>query len=293
MQLPKSANDILFRCSGLGDIIASPSITEKQLATLAELQSKPKRTEKQEEFLQELIEKREGKKGITDAQETQCRKLYSEALGRSTFQGSKETEKGNHREHEIITEVMSMLFGVNLKKNTRRERNEYITGEWDTLFTDSDFIQATADAKSPYSLETFLKAKTKPLEKNYDWQGVGYNWLSYSKRHYVVHALMNGLAEHIEAEKKNAFFRFGCYEHDPRYIAACKQSERNHIFDMKRFKAEYPHFEFHHNPKEWVYDLPISMRVCVHMVDFEPKRTQEIIRNVDICREWIQANLMT
>jgi hypothetical protein len=254
------ANNILFRCSSLG-----------YLMTDSRSKSEP----------------------ISETTKTHLIDVFVSAkYGRKEFIEGKFLDKGNEREEDSIT-LLSRINKKFYKKNSEKLSNEFVRGELDIFLGEMvNKADETIDTKTSWSAHTYHRAKNKPLDKMYEWQGHGYMWLSGAKRHTVAYCLVNGTADAIMAEKRKASFRFGIdADVYPEYIEKCKQIEINHIFDMQSFIMENPHFQLHTPLSDWNHDIPMNERL--HTFTFERDEAKlELLKNRIIeCRNWMQKNL--
>lgn len=103
---------------------------------------------------------------------------------------SKYLEKGLEVEDTSI-ELYNLVFFSELKKNTERKENEYLTGECD-LQTESKII----DIKSSWSLEQFPTLASRIKEPNYEWQGRAYMIL-WDKQEFELAYCMVSTPEHL------------------------------------------------------------------------------------------------
>ena len=254
-----NANDIKFRCSSLGHIMANDrsgkNIGEGVYAHLVDI-------------------------------------FASAKYGRREEITSKYLDKGHACENDAIT-LLSRVTKTFYVKNDIRLTNDFVTGELDLFIGEKvDKAKETTDTKTSWSLHTFLRSKQKKLDINYYWQGHGYMWLSGSKKHTVSYCLVNGTDTAIIDEKRKLSWSYGI-DHDtnPEYVAKCKQIEINHIFDLALFKKHYPFFQFHNDLSEWVYDIPKEERV--HSTSFEYSESEifKLKSRIIDCRVWMNKEL--
>lgn len=215
--------------------------------------------------------------------------------GRREEISSKYLRKGNEREEDAIS-LLSIHQKRFFKKNQERLSNEYISGTPD-LFIGESILNSdeTLDTKTSWSLNTFLRSKVKELDKAYLWQGHGYIYLTGAKKHTVAYCLVNGTAQAIMDEKRNAAWDMGemnvMDNPSDAYTERCKQIEINHIFDMRKFLDENPGFDFAVDINEWNYDIPASKRVHTFEFERDEDAIKKIIGKVITARIWIENNL--
>lgn len=203
-------------------------------------------------------------------------------------------DKGNEREEDSIT-LLSRVTKKFYKKNDVRLFNDFIQGEPDIYEGESiEKADHTIDTKTSWSANTFFRAKNKPTENSYYWQGVGYMWLTGAKTHTIAYCLVNGTSKAIEDEKRRLAYAMGILDtsvSNPTYKEKCKQIEINHIVDMKSFYDECPWFEFDNALSEWNFDIPISERL--HTIEIERNETDivRLTQRIADCRVWMNENL--
>ena len=105
-------------------------------------------------------------------------------MGKSQSIKNKYLEKGILMEDDSI-QLYGEYVGRNLRKNTERYTNRYITGEPDII--DGDLL---VDIKSSWSAQTFPLCDTK-VNKDYYWQLQGYMELTGIKTAKLVYCLVD------------------------------------------------------------------------------------------------------
>lgn len=205
---------------------------------------------------------------FTETAKKACVKiLAAQGFDRHDELKSKYLVKGKQVEEDSLTLYTSVVKEF-FRKNTTRHSNAFITGEYDTD-DGKKVIEHITDIKSSYSLPTFLENAIKDVKHTNYWQGQGYMMLTGAKRYTVANCLVNSPAHLIVKEKYNKSFEPGMLDDDgnesPEYVETCKLIERNHIFDIKKFKKVNPGFEWHST--EFDFDIPEELRVI--RFDFE------------------------
>jgi len=301
----ENANEILFRCSGLGHIMTgSKGITEKQLQTLSELLAKPKRTEKQNDTLRDLIEKRDAPPELAQTVKTNLIDIFVSAkYGRREEITSKFLTKGNLCENDAIT-LLSRVSKIFFKKNDLRIANEMIIGEPDLFIGESlKESSETFDTKTSWSAHTFFRAKNEALNDNYYWQGQGYMCLTGATKHTVAYCLVNGTPETIIYEKCKAATSMGLpysrdfdtlhsfATEDTGLMKKFRQIEINHIFDMELFERHNPGFQLENKIEKWQYDIPLEERL--HLISFEYNQSDidKLYERITACKSWMNKFL--
>jgi len=99
---------------------------------------------------------------------------------------SKYFAKGNQQENEAIEVVVDRFnLGIGLKNTTYFE-NEYMTGTPDLLSSDTVF-----DTKCSWNGKTFLDSIIGLIDKDYEWQLIGYMALTEKKKASLCYVLLN------------------------------------------------------------------------------------------------------
>lgn len=99
---------------------------------------------------------------------------------------SKYLSKGNQQENEAIEVVVDRFnLGLGFKNPTSFE-NEYMTGTPDLLSIDTVF-----DTKCSWNGKTFLDSITSTIDKDYEWQLIGYMALTDKKKASLCYVLLN------------------------------------------------------------------------------------------------------
>lgn len=243
--------DILVRCSSLGDIITKSG-------------------------------------NFTDTAKKACIKIFAQsAYGRYDEIHSKYLTKGKEVEESSIT-LYSLTTKQYFINNKQRVSDKFITGEWD-LHDSIKKITHITDIKSSYSLQTFLENRIKDVKWTNKMQGMGYMRLTGAERYTVANVLVNNTAAAINKEKLYKSYepemldKHGNESHE--YIELCKLIERNNIFDISEFKKHNPYFEWHNT--ELDFDIPKELRVI--KFDFERDETEinKIEDSVKMVREFL------
>lgn len=102
---------------------------------------------------------------------TYIRELAAQEIFGVDFEiSSKPIEKGIEVEGEAI-ELLNRVRGLNLRKNTERRSNDFITGECDLFDADN---KRGHDIKASWSMATFPIITMDCEDKLYEWQMRGY-----------------------------------------------------------------------------------------------------------------------
>src|ERR1051326_1890458 len=123
-----------------------------------------------------LTEPREKAKAgqLSESAKTHMMDVYvSNKYGIQDDISNKYVEKGLSCEEDSIT-LYSRVNKVFFKKNTERLFNDFIQGEPDLFSGESiKTAQKIVDIKSSWSIYTYLRTFTKPVNNMYYWQGQG------------------------------------------------------------------------------------------------------------------------
>lgn len=117
---------------------------------------------------------------------TYCRELAKQHVyGYAPSINSKYLDKGLIVEQQSI-DLYNEVYFCNIKKNTERRENKWLSGECD-IFTGTK----TIDIKSAWSLSTFPATKADAHDSDYEWQGRGYMMLWECNQHEVAYCMVS------------------------------------------------------------------------------------------------------
>ena len=178
--------NLKFRCSSLSDIANGKSgITENQQKTLNELLVKIKLTEKQAEYRDELIAKRDAPVTLSQTGISAVElKIKQMVYGFRTQIDNKYVNKGNRMEDEAI-KLLSLHTDNLYTKNETNFKNDFITGTPDIIH-DNKII----DIKCSWSKATFPLFKDEAHNVQYEYQMRGYMMLTGCESAEVTYCLM-------------------------------------------------------------------------------------------------------
>lgn len=268
-------------------------------------------TQEQQQLLTELLEEKETGKNAngrstkwTDTKQKEVDKLSKKIKGidelptgaitkleeifddifwkRKKLVFNKYLEKGNIVEEDSL-QLLSEIDGVSYWKNEEYLENEYLQGCPDNIF------QKVRDTKSNYEYDTFKKAELTSL---YSWQIKGYTWMAIESGHEIsktgelCYCLVNSPAHRVESERKSLWFNMGMPDDtEERWIEAASQLERNHIFDIAKFKESFPGFDL--VTPIWNFDIPKHMRVKRFEVTLEDSDIEHMKRRSKMAKNWL------
>lgn len=264
---------VLFRCSCIGKIMTEGKgsvFTDKQQQELERLQELPKRTEKQEATMIELISKRDAPAKLSDTCISYLKEIYVfQKYGKEPVGGaerSKYTLKGKAVEGESIM-MLSRIDSNDYKKNEDRLTNEYLTGEPDIIALKDGIPYKIIDIKSSYDFATLLSNYGSPLNPLYYAQVHGYMALTGATEAEIAYCLVNMPQEIIEGEKRRIFYAINpATEEDPFYKKSIDRIEFNMTFD----------------------EIPINERILRFPLERNEDYIQKIYKRIGECRSWLQ-----
>jgi len=238
--------------------MAKSGLTEKQEMTLLELQSKEKRTAKQQEALNDLLFKRDNPE-LPEGAKTHLRnwsksKLYS----RSKEISSKYLTKGNAVEEQAIDLLAEYLGEGFLFKNDQHFEDDHIAGMPDVIRTDR-----IIEIKSPWDWSTFPAFESKIPESNYFWQCQGYMALTGKDFAQLCYVLCDTPEDQIIKECKYKSYELGMGgEYD------------DELYDMIEKAMTYG-------------DIELESRIKIFDIPRDDKAIQNIRNRVEACREFL------
>lgn len=267
-------NDVLFRCSCIGKIMAEGKgtvLTEKQAQEIERLQSLPKLTDKQSQSLLDLIAKRDAPPKLSDTCISYLKEVYVfNKYGKEPVGGAERSKyvlKGKAVEEESIM-MLSRIDNADYVKNEIRFTNEYLTGEPDIIVRCSQTGNAIKilDIKSSYDFATLLSNYGSSLNPLYYAQMQGYMALTGATEAEVDYCLVNMPQEIIEGEKRRIFYAINpVTEEDPFYKKQIDKIEFNMTFD----------------------EIPINERILRFSVLRNEDYIQKLYSRIIECRKWL------
>ena len=294
----ENANEILFRCSSLSNIMADlGGITEAQMRTLNTLLNKEKAlTAIQAETVKELTKKRDTKPELTSGIITHLIDVFvSNQYNRFTEIKAKQLDKGNEVEEDSITTV-SRITKKNFKKNKTHLRNDFILGTPDLYEGEGIYnAEIIRDTKSSWDIYSFTRAKHKELPSANKWQGTGYMDLTGAKKCFIDYCLNNTPYRLVNKE-----LHYESYNHDDNNTPAWIELQiiGNHTYDKKTFD-EYidircVNINEDENSKA-VYHSFVEIPLLERYFCFEFDRNEDDIKalheRVVECRNWMNKEL--
>lgn len=193
-----SQNNILFRCSRLGELMTGiVSLTDKQKTLLNEYNERQNGNGKpltQNQLIEygKLLEKQKN----TDISETAKTFVFDTYLqneyGYKKIISSDAMMKGLLLESDAIA-LVSKFENKFYKKNKERKMNDFIMGELDVKATDH-----IKDIKVSQNIETY--ATVSKVNKNYYYQALGYMWLWGIPKYSLTYVLLPDTDDMIERQ---------------------------------------------------------------------------------------------
>ena len=262
----------LFICSCIGKIMTEGKgyiVTEKQMQELERLQGLPKRTEKQEATIAEIIAKMNAPAKLSDTCISYLKEVYVYyKYGKEPVGGAERsiyTKKGKLVEEESIM-MLSRIDGMDYSKNDKRFTNEYLTGEPDIIVLNNDMPSKIIDIKSSYDFATLLANYGSSLNPLYYAQVNGYMALTEATEAEIAYCLVSMPQEIINGERRRIFYAMNpLTEEDPLYKKAIERMENNYTFD----------------------EVPITERVLRFPVPRNEEFIQKVYKRIEECRTWL------
>lgn len=266
-----TADEILFRCSSLHHLMTDP---------------KPEAVKRGEL--------------ISEGTKTHLVDIYtSNTYNRHEDITSKFMEKGTEVEEDSIT-IISRITKTFLRKNEQHLKNAYIMGTPDLFIGDSiEKAQVIRDAKSSWSVFTFMRAKHKSLEKSYYWQMQGYMALTGAKVAEVDYCLINTPYSLVENELRKL-----SYKYDGNTQAWIElQLIANHVYDLETFNKYMRNRDINLNALTGIdferanavvmgfVEIPLKDRHFSFTVERNDEHIEKLYKRIENCREWIKNNL--
>jgi hypothetical protein len=263
----------LFRCSCLGKIMTEGKgsvVTEKQLQELERLQGLPKRTEKQEATVAEIITKMNAPAKLSDTCISYLKEVYVYyRYGKEPVGGAERsiyTKKGKLVEDESIM-MLSRIDGNDYVKNAIRFTNDFLTGEPDIIVSKDGNASKIIDIKSSYDFATLLANYGTSLNSLYYTQVQGYMALTGATEGEIAYCLVSMPQEIVNGERRRIFYAMNpLTEEDPLYKKAIERMENNYSFD----------------------EVPITERVLRFPFNRDEDFIQRMYKRVEECRTWLQ-----
>lgn len=239
-------NDFKVRCSAISvaeaESKSSPSITEKQLERLKELDDKENITQKQKEELALLKLKQEGSKVVV-LSDTYIGYLMEEYAWKTDQMLSVNKEldthqinKGKDVEKDAVT-LLCVVDGIQYSYNELKIRveNDYLSGEVD-CWEGKSIMEANiiGDIKNVWDYVGYLKKIKLPLSIANDKQVKGYLKITGATKGFIADCLLD-TPEYIKLAIKQKLLRKGAYisEESPDFIFDWSMYERSMTFSDK------------------------------------------------------------
>lgn len=172
-------------------------------------------------------------------------------------------KKGTDMEQEGI-DLLSSIDKMPYKLITDNTENEYLLGRCDIYCPEKDKI---IDVKLSWNINSFLKARTIPIDKKYWFQVQGYMELYNVSDAEVVFLLLNTPPELIEREKTKLITRFMIGEID----------REKYELDMVNIESAFTYS-----------NLPLKRRYFRYKIKREPQIFKKIYPKVEKARVFLE-----
>jgi hypothetical protein len=264
----------------------SYGITSEQEKTLGYLESKLESgkalTDLQKIDYNDLMEKKLNPQ-LSKTCISELRKIHREEKYNRVFRfTNKYVQKGIQCEEDAIT-LLSLHLNIPLiKYKGDRAFGSHFQGMPDIVRKEEG-----DDVKSSWSLATFPFAGD-PLDSIYEWQNIAYMDLFKKEKWNTWHCLINATERMVFNEKQKFFYSMGQPDlEDPIYKEICKEVEKSMIFDIARFKRDYPFYEWEN--EELDFDIPESERIVGFEVVRDEDKIKEAKDRVEACRAYLKT----
>jgi hypothetical protein len=171
-------------------------------------------------------------------------------------------KKGTDMEVEAV-ELLSTIDKTNYTLITENIENKYLLGRCDICRPDLDKV---IDTKVSWNVNSFLKARTTPLDAKYWYQMQGYMELYNVNQAEVVFLLLNTPQELIEREKIKLLNKFMIGEID----------RDKYEVDMSNIESAFTYSS-----------IPIKRRHFRYLVKREPAIFDKVYSKVEKARLWM------
>ncbi len=288
------------RCSSLGKLMTNLPTEEEALKIATEIKeltnerdyginangNKVRWTENKDNRLALLLEKKTKGDELPTGAITYLEEEFRDKFwGRKRFLDNKYLKKGTICEEDAL-DLVSQRDNFFYRKNDEHLSNGFIQGTPDNL------QKITKDTKTNWDMESFEKAELITLYKD---QLKGYMWLAHSydlpeletkTEAELVYCLVNAPLHLLQDEKRRIYFAMNQPdEEDEEYIEKMIQLERNMIFDIEKFKQEYPNYDFYSPILD--FSIPAHLRIKSFKVNLNEEDIKHMTRRVTMARNWL------
>ncbi len=257
-----------IRASKSGEImgdIGKP--TPKQLALLAQLQAKEKRTANQDETLAELIKKRDAKPNLQVGAKTYCQmwlKEQADMYNRVRQFSNRYTEKGVLCEPSAIEMLGKYMDYGLISKNEKHFEDADLTGTPDVLLP-----HIVEDVKNSWDFGTFPLFATELPDSDYYYQLQCYMALAGRNKAAVTYCLIDAPNEIIDQEARRQWYKAGGSGSEVDFD----------LYDEVAAKMTYA-------------NIPMELRIKRFEFDRDEAVISTIRGQVKLCREYINETLL-
>lgn len=245
METQKNQNNILFRCSRLGELMTGvTSLTPKQkelLGVYSERNSgngKPL-TENQLIDYGKLLEKKNNTEIGDTAKTFVLDTFLQNEFGYKDVIINDAMMKGLLLESDAIA-LVSKFENKFYKKNKERKSNDFIMGELDVKAIDH-----IKDIKVSKDLKTF--AKVTEVKKQYYYQALGYMWLWNIPKYSLTYVLLPNTEEMIERQCSRLSFHLVGEDYE---IAKDQIIHNNKLIEKLPIEMRIKTFDFEYNHED-------------------------------------------
>ncbi|MVX37253.1 hypothetical protein [Myroides sp. LoEW2-1] len=290
------------RCSSFGKLMTNLPSEEESLKIVTEIKdltnerdyginangNKVKWTENKDNRLAFLLDKQNKGDELPTGAITYLEEVFRDKFwNRKRFLENKYLTKGTVCEEDAL-DLVSQRDNFFYRKNDEHIHNYFLQGTPDNL------QKKIKDTKTSWDLESFEKAELTTL---YEWQLKGYSWISHSYDFPELetktiseldYCLVNAPYDLLMDELKQLQWKHNVIDIDnpsEEFIEEAKQLERNMIFDIAKFKEEYPYYDFYSTILD--FSIPPFMRNKSFNVTLTEDDIKHMTRRITMAREWL------
>jgi len=207
-----------------------------------------------------------------DSMGATCETYLSEVLMYEQYGITKDI-KSKYLEKGLLSENASIQLLSEMDDNFYLKNDEFFSNEW--ICGTPDLVEdRIIDVKSSWNAFTFASAK---VTKAYEYQLLGYMWLTGIHKAELVYCLVDTPNKLIEDECKRLAWdwmdergnQIIDVDSDPRYVQACAEVEQSMTFSQ----------------------IPKEKRIKRFEIEYKEDEIEKLKKRITECREWLIKNL--
>lgn len=214
-----------------------------------------------------MVRKMKGQLSLTT--QSYLKDIYiKEVYGRERDLSNKYMDKGNYAEQTDSLDILSDHYSkLILSKDLNSEpvSNKFMTGTPDIL----KIKDLVIDIKSSWSMHTFFEADGR--NKDYEWQGWAYMWMTKRKKFDLAYCLANAPLWMVENEHRKKMYNF------------------KHIEGTDEYEEISQYWENYYEKNMLFDDLDMKKRIKVFTFDFDKKLIPEVEQRIEECRHYLNT----